>query len=86
MLNLVVHIVTTEKRAGHRPAIQNVSKMMHHLGTVILNSFVAVCFVLRIIFILGLFNSDVQPEKLHVCFWCNSPPGGRGLLIHEVSR
>ena len=28
--------------------------------------FVAVSFVMRIIFILGLFNDALQPEKLHV--------------------
>ena len=24
-------------------------------------------------------------ELLFVCFWCDSPPVGQGLLIHEVS-
>jgi len=24
--------------------------------------------------------------KNHIFFWCNSPPVGQGVLIHEVSR
>jgi len=27
-----------------------------------------------------------SPLCLWVCFWCNSPTVGQGLLIHEVSR
>jgi len=31
-------------------------------------------------------NLSVSNNILCVCFWCNSPPAGQGLLIHEVSR
>jgi hypothetical protein len=79
----VVHTVTTGKRAEHRPAMLNVAKMVHNLGIMILNNFVAVSFVLRIVSILRLFNGTLQPEKLYMFVFGTTFPLSLTLALDE---